>query len=412
MRFASLLTLIALLPPLYLLRLKIGPVPTTALELAIYALVLLWLIINRFRPPLPKKRLPDWLVGAWIIIGLIAALIDPNKIAGLGLWKAFFVDAVLAYYLVLSIAQKVGEFSLDALARGAILSAAIVAWLSVGTAAGGVGAEGRLAGIYQSSPNYLALYLAPMAVLGVGYFFSAPRNLLMIIWAAAVLLIISALEQTGSRGGMMAFFGGLTALVFMALGKFKHFKAARLARFLLVFAGALLVVGILWSARPNIYSHDRSASSSNIRYEIYKTSFEMLKKQPIIGVGLSNYQSYFTSLTKTRVNYPEFIAPQALTAHNLYLHTWLVTGIYGLVVLIAIIIYTLNNFRKLPYNKYRIFWAAVLVSILIYGLIDTPYFKNDLSVLFWLAIAALWFEPNANAANDSKSQPPACRLLP
>ena len=32
---------------------------------------------------------------------------------------------------------------------------------------------------------------------------------------------------------------------------------------------------------------------------------------------------------------------------------------------------------------------AALSAILIHGLVDTPYFKNDLSIIFWVLIALL-----------------------
>jgi len=36
-------------------------------------------------------------------------------------------------------------------------------------------------------------------------------------------------------------------------------------------------------------------------------------------------------------------------------------------------------------------WAfAYLVYIILHGLIDTPYMKNDLAILFWLALAVIW----------------------
>ena len=36
-------------------------------------------------------------------------------------------------------------------------------------------------------------------------------------------------------------------------------------------------------------------------------------------------------------------------------------------------------------------WAfAYLIYTIIHGLIDTPYFKNDLAIVFWLALAAIW----------------------
>ncbi len=32
---------------------------------------------------------------------------------------------------------------------------------------------------------------------------------------------------------------------------------------------------------------------------------------------------------------------------------------------------------------------AAMVVIVIHGLVDTPYFKNDLAILFWLIIGLL-----------------------
>ena len=32
---------------------------------------------------------------------------------------------------------------------------------------------------------------------------------------------------------------------------------------------------------------------------------------------------------------------------------------------------------------------ATMVALLVHGLVDVPYFKNDLSVLFWLIVGSL-----------------------
>jgi len=147
------------------------------------------------------------------------------------------------------------------------------------------------------------------------------------------------------------------------------------------------------------------ATSNNIRWYVWQTSIEIVGQRPLLGVGLGNYQNYFTQRTKDRVNYPEFIAPLALTAHNLYLHILTTMGVVGLIVFMWLIwsaIKAVSPQSRLPAT---LMILAGFVSILFYGFVDTPFFKNDLAILWWLLIGILLCYPATSARKQEEFFP-------
>jgi O-antigen ligase len=79
---------------------------------------------------------------------------------------------------------------------------------------------------------------------------------------------------------------------------------------------------------------------------------------------------------------------------------WLNLGLLGLIAFTWILVVTFKrsayHFKKFASTeinsapKLRVLGMALLVSILVYGLFDTQFFKNDLSVLFWVIIAVIF----------------------
>ena len=63
-------------------------------------------------------------------------------------------------------------------------------------------------------------------------------------------------------------------------------------------------------------------------------------------------------------------------------------GIFGILVFIWLIIkfflIGIKLFKKDPVLIGSL--TAAMIVILIHGLVDTPYFKNDLAIIFWLII--------------------------
>jgi len=375
--FKVLLGLVLVFLPAYVLRFNIGPIPTTALELLIYVAFILFLISKSYGQI--KNFLPIYLAGLFMIAGLIGAITDPNLVSGLGLWKAYFFDGFLLFMMALSIKKEdIDDYLHFIVASGLITTTIAFALYSNGIKS----ADNRLLDFDGLSPNYLAMFLAPVLVIAVSQmikFFK--RDQLFWVYLFASVSFAAALYLTGSRGGYIGAAAGLIVVIF---AQFMKGKRAKVAKILLATTLVMLLGATLYIFQPDWTSHTRKATSSNVRFYIWSTSFEMISREPVFGVGLSNYQNYFSDLTQGRVNYPEFITPQALTAHNLYLQIYLTTGLLGLLIFLLLILKT--GFWRLD----NVALSSALASILILGLFDTPFYRNDLALEFFAIIAFIY----------------------
>ncbi|MFY9484426.1 MAG: O-antigen ligase family protein [Patescibacteria group bacterium] len=371
---------ILVLLPSYLLRFWAFGVPTTVLEIAIYALATsYWLATTK---GFAEWHLPErkwlWPIGIFVAGAVVGVLISPEKRIALGQFKGFIFDPLL-FALVLYEGCRAKIINRHEIVNSLIVGGALVglaSWFLPGDP------QGRLFSVFafevNPSANYLALFLVPILVLAISRIKSIHPMTWILFEAIAIVLVVSGLIFSGSRGGLLGLIAGSLYLFFHKVTK-QSAKNAVLVVALLSF----VVVGYL--ARPDLSASPdsgRIATSNNIRYEIWKTTKEMLMENPrnfIFGVGLGNYQHYFTEFTKGRVNYPEFIAPKALTPHNVFLAMWMSGGLVMLVAFVWLLVLAFRQKDALP-------GQAALVALIGHGLVDTPYFKNDLSVLFWVLI--------------------------
>jgi putative inorganic carbon (hco3(-)) transporter len=129
-------------------------------------------------------------------------------------------------------------------------------------------------------------------------------------------------------------------------------------------------------------------TSAALRTSIYGQAFQMLSQRPILGAGISGFPvrvAPFRPPTQVIELYP----------HDIWLTTWSELGLLG-VLAFAVIFFGLlwRGVRSLERvtDIYRpLLWGAVgaLILLLVHGLFDSPYWKNDLSVQFWLVAALL-----------------------
>ena len=156
-------------------------------------------------------------------------------------------------------------------------------------------------------------------------------------------------------------------------------------------------------------------TDGQIRQELWKETWQMLKDgKLLLGAGLANYQSavapYHQSGIYVRNDDPEFDKWVAISLeyqqkvwqpleiylypHNIFLNFWSELGLAGMLLFVWIIgKFLMLDFRLLisDYkNKSLILGlTGAMIVIVVHGLVDAPYFKNDLAVLFWLLIGML-----------------------
>jgi len=136
---------------------------------------------------------------------------------------------------------------------------------------------------------------------------------------------------------------------------------------------SLLSLPQLAGIKHEVFLGDRSGQ---IRVAIWKETVALLKDRPLLGAGLSSYDErivpYHTTVNGEGIEI--FHHP-----HNIFLTMWVNLGLLGLVGFIILIggLY-MNTWRTSPVL------IAVLTTLLVTGLVDSPYIKNDLAVFFWI----------------------------
>lgn len=396
-----LISLILLLLPAYLIRFSILGIPTTLLEVLIYFIFIYGLYQARqagFRKIPPKIFLP---VGFLIIALTASVVIAPDKRVALGEFKGFFIDPILVFWLIY---QFVKSKDISKLFIVLILSGTLVAIYTIfQKILGQTTPDGRVIGLFGYSPNYVALFLAPIAVMLTTYSFrlTAEKKNYWLLAVGGLLLALNllAIYFSGSRGGILAIFGGLAIF---ALIHFWSWIRQRISSQIILVILILMAIYTSWTfLKPDFTvsqeSGGRVATSNNLRWQIWQTSLELGGKHPILGVGLGNFQDSFDELTRDRGNFPEYITPMALTPHNIFLMFWLSTGLLGL----ASFIWILFGFYQQAVKHYRsnptaVVLVAVMSTMIIYGLVEASIWKNDLSIIFWVMWGLVWVTDNAN----------------
>lgn len=369
--------ILALLPA-YLIRFQIFGFPTTLLEL----MLVVFLLVVAATKHKNYKRIQNLgkinvVIALFLAAGIISTFVSPEPVRAVGLFKAFILEPLLFFYALILLTNKIQDFELPAkfLFTGSVLVSlfGIIQWftnLFLPLRFWGTGVEiKRIVSVFEY-PNALALYLAPLLVFFI--VLKIKKYPLFNNWIFYLGLAVQtiAIIMTFSRG---AWLGILIALFAFLV---EHFSAKKV----LIIAGVALVCLFLISPvrqRLMISTNDASGAA---RMDLISVAMNKIKQNPIFGNGLYGFR---TTLAEQNfkgeiLNYP----------HNILFNFWLEMGILGLISFALIIYYSFRNYQ----TRRSLFTLAALCAILaivVHGALDVPYFKNDLSLIFWFLIAIL-----------------------
>ena len=421
------LILLSGLLPVYLLRFSIGPIPSTALEIMILICAVVWMIkliwpdspLSHLDTPLShpddRRDLLVWLYPTILLLiaSIIGIIIAPDTFLALGIWKAYFIEPILVAIMMLSTFNKkdwcrcLQALSITAIALSIF---AIFQYLT------GVGIpipwdiELRATSIFDY-PNALGLFLAPIVVFnsiliirhnplplplkkGERPHFELPsflrrgwlcrsealqsegRGWLSLI---SIILGLIAIILSQTEAALVA----IPSAVIITLLISNISKKKKLV--LLVLSVTLVLFSLLIPfSREKLLLQDYSGQ---VRLSQLGETMELIKDNPIFGVGLNGYptalEPYHDSTLYEIFQYP----------HNIFLNTWSELGILGLIALFwfgFLILKTISRNLKTSPNVEVVTFAifSALLTIFIHGLVDVPYFKNDLAVLTWILLIA------------------------
>jgi O-antigen ligase len=318
---------------------------------------------------------------------LLSVLLNDNYRAGFGILKSWFLLPILFSFAVY--AKTTTEQFVEKIYLSIFLSAALVGFIAaVYKLLGYVTYDGRLSAFYLS-PNHLAMYLSAGLFFGfyflLKYFPTESYSRIFFVCLVLFIFIIFPLHFTFSYSAWLAVVISLFATAALIYPRKKYFLLTGLI--------ALISIVLLFQINTPKFStltNFSQKSSFTSRAAIWKASFLMLKQHPLIGIGAGNFQNEYLAKQKYFPPYPEWAVPQP---HNIFLAFWLQSGILGLIGFLLLLIFVFRNLFSLIRHKKSAALATPLLGFFIYtvlhGLIDTPYWKNDLSFLFWLCVFLL-----------------------
>ncbi|MFA4937567.1 MAG: O-antigen ligase family protein [Patescibacteria group bacterium] len=393
-RMPQALMLIVFLVPSYLIKSDIWIIPTTFLELAIYTVTFVCLIKyllkqdqEEWRGFYNKIKPLFWLIIIWLLAAIVATIISLDQRLSLGVLKGWFIDPII--FLVLLMVFIKNQKNWLKIVTALWTSASAVSAYGLMEYGWGIGlqSDGLLNSVWQPA-NYLAMYMVPLLFLGVGLIIASWPSVISYVNCFLLLINLLALYYTMSYGGFLALVAGALVFTWFYLA-----DRAKLRRKIItfVFIGIATII-LLIVSQPKFQGiiNGNERTSLSTRQEIWQTSMILIKEKPIWGWGLGNFQESYRSRVNQVASRP--LEWQVVKAHNLYLNLWIEMGLLGLLVFIYLVgkfLYFLFQQLKTSTAGRRLFVSgliAAILSILIHGLVDTPYFKNDLSLIFFVII--------------------------
>lgn len=384
--------------PSYLLRLSFYSWPSTFLELMIWILFFVWLskdnLYKKINFNFSKKninKIPrawQFILLAWLFVSAVAVLVN-FSFSSIGLWRAYWLEPMMVFLIfVYNIKTKEDVYFLLK-AFGVLISGlfviSIFQYFSEWNLpdAYNYPNQKRLTAVY-SYPNALALISAPIAGLYFALWAEQKKELKNIFF---FLIFIFGLALS-----FLAFSeGAIVAIIFSVLIYLLFAKKTKKYATPVIFIGILMGTSILSindyynNFKQQLFEPELnlSATSLEIRSNQWQETIWMLRDNFIFGSGIDGYQQAMEP-------YRQFDWIETyLYPHNIFLNFWTEMGFFGLLLFVLILYYIIFSLKKLFLSKNGFAWplAIAWLTWFVHGLVDVPYFKNDLSVLFFILLA-------------------------
>ena len=432
------LYLICALLPAYLIRYSIFGLPATLLEGLIIMAFIVWLvklkkeknltfnpltwiknilnpqslILNRQNPVPSSLRLPLILL---LIAATVSIFVSPDFRAAAGVWKAYFMEAIMFLLLFVyniktttQIKKVIYSLGLTTLAIGLFALIQKFTGLLIPNPFWAEAATRRVTTFF-GYPNANALFVLPVIFLTIANLLTEKKRLYKYLDILVLALAILTIILTKSTGAVLGLIAGL--LFWLTFN-----KKTRLAALIIL---AVVVLGLNFSpaVKNKIAAKYLEVQSTHLplnpsdlhmRVQQWRETYQLMAGRQILGAGLAGYQ---TAVAPFHQNPHVEIY---LYPHNFFLNFWTETGLLGLISIVWILIIffrLIHNLRQRRIrlwrtlfiiresriknnelrimNKERILTLAstcAMIALLVYGLVDVPYFKNDLAILFWIIV--------------------------
>lgn len=376
------LTMIIALSPAYLVRFELG-IPSTVLEGMIVIAFASWIITSLRHGQ--GRALPLRAIFAsygppiffLLAVATFATLWAPSLTTALGIWKAYFIEPV--FVLIMLRTTFVAREDWTRALTGLALTTMAIAAFAIFQRLTGLGlpipwdVDRRATSIFEY-PNAVGLFIAPIvSALCV----MRPRVALI-----AVPLGLAAIVLSETEAALVA----IPAALWVAFLLSNQSLTKKITLTLLCLGvGLSLLVGVS-TIRQKILLDDYSGG---VRRSQWTETVEMLKDRPLQGAGLAGYPTVFVPYHDPKL-YEIFQYP-----HNVILNFWVEMGLFGVIAFLWLALVTGKLAWQRRTDPLVLTAFAALLTMTIHGLVDVPFFKNDLAVLtaFFMAMMLTYNHP-------------------
>lgn len=388
-RLAVILFIIFL--PTYLIRFQIGPLPSTVLELSFGGLFLVWLIkysrydIKNIITTSQKHKILFIAFDLFFLCSIVSVLISDLFILSLGLWRAYFLEPMILFLIL--VGRKNAIKTKDLIWGLALSTVSISAYCIVQKFTGwGIATPQwsdeatRRVTAFFSSPNAVGLYLAPITMFLLAYVYKKRGERGLAFWCLSTVCLLSLMAMffTKSQGTWIGLAAGLS--VFLFLVGYKKIVVG------------MAVVGVIFSLfipsmRQAVLFKDQAGQNRLRLFGYTQTFLNSSPKNFILGTGLG---LFFRKVQKPY--YDKIVMERLIFPHNIFINFWTEVGLLGMLAITTILGYAFYLAYKIRKSN-KIIAAGLmgaLTVLVVHGLVDVPYFKNDLSFLFWILVATVF----------------------
>jgi O-antigen ligase len=384
----SLAVITCALTPAYVVRWHVGPFPSTVLEASILLTIAAFAVETYRSRHALEWRSPFTIPAAvFLVAGAISVLVSPEQLKGLGLYRAYLVEPIAFFFVLGHVAKTAwrARLILAGLAAGgsaAGLANAVVVLDAIRHQTLDLALPPPVV-IYNTS-NATALYLVPLIGIAASLFLYDRERWVRPLSAAFLAIALSATLLSLSRAGFLAL-----AVIALILAVINRYRLYLLPAVVALGAAATQVPAI---ATRLAHEFDPSDPHNTLlsREHLWQVTLRMLQDHPILGTGLFGFrrsiQPYRGGVYEENLIYP----------HNLFLNFWTETGLLGLVAFLWLLVQAFRvswrGWRAGPETWRAIQLGIVLamVAIIVHGMVDVPYFKNDLALEFWTFLGLGW----------------------
>lgn len=373
--FATILSI-----PLYFIRI---PLFTTSLSILTCFLIILSITLlivhHKNISTIFKKEKILWYLALFFVLSFVPALFFHPSLHSFGVFiEWLFMPTLTGFLIFIHTTQQLNArtwISVGMLTILFFVSCISLLYLSHNTTT----FDGRLQA-YFLSPNHLAMFIAPLIFFVLAYFTTTRSLFIKIIVCITLLCSLTTLFFTYSFSTLftLLFLGIIISFILIKRKIFLFFT-------ILLMIISLFFIGYQKIIHSNI---DWQRNSFASRLMIWDSATFYIQNNTILSSSIDNFQQDYLSAQPYFEPYLEWSAP---TPHNLLLTLWISGGFFSVLFFCLLctrwLYLSIHTYHKTK-NTTILLYIAALLTILLTGLLDTPYWKNDLSIIFWIIIGS------------------------